>query len=386
MLQTRQRFTFRISYLPNSFTHQTALRQFGVLLATVALLFISASLVSGQERGSISGTITDSSGAAVPGVQVVITDTHTNVSRTAITNSAGSYNIGDLVPDPYTLSAQAKGFKLTERAAFTLEVAQAARVDLQLHIGDVSESVSVEAAPPLLATNDATVGQVIGPVMMSQLPLNDRNYLQLALLSPGTGTYGKSSFYNSALTDNAGSVISGSAGEDRNAFSLDGADIKSYLINGSFVPSIEAVEEFKIETTPYSAELGTSPGAQILLITKNGTNQLHGSAYEFLRNEFFDAKNYFDNPTQPIPELRKNQFGATIAGPIIRDKLFYFGDYEGNIQRIGQTFFGTVPTVLQREGNFSEIGQNVYNPASTSPCSACSSGFSRQQFQNNTIS
>lgn len=133
--------------------------------------------------------------------------------------------------------------------------------------------------------------------MMSQLPLNDRNYLQLALLSPGTGTYGKSSFYNSALTDNAGSVISGSAGEDRNAFSLDGADIKSYLINGSFVPSIEAVEEFKIETTPYSAELGTSPGAQILLITKNGTNQLHGSAYEFLRNDFFDAKNYFDNPT-----------------------------------------------------------------------------------------
>ena len=195
---------------------------------------------------------------------------------------------------------------------------------MQLQIGDVSESVSVEAAPPLLATTDATVGQVIGPVMMSQLPLNDRNYLQLALLSPGTGTYGKSSFYNSALTDNAGSVISGSAGEDRNAFSLDGADIKSYLINGSFVPSIEAVEEFKIETTPYSAELGTSPGAQILLITKNGTNQLHGSAYEFVRNSYFDAKNYFDNPDQPIPELRKNQFGATIGGPIVKRQAVLF--------------------------------------------------------------
>jgi hypothetical protein len=338
-----------------------------------------------QERGSISGTITDSSGAAVAGVAISVTDVRTNVVRTATSNSTGAYKVGELVPDPYTVTAEAKGFKRAERTAFTLDVAQAAQVDLQLQVGDVTESVSVEAAPPLLATTDATVGQVIGPVMMSQLPLNDRNYLQLALLSPGTGTYGKSSFYNSALTDNAGSVISGSAGEDRNAFSLDGADIKSYLINGSFVPSIEAVQEFKIETTPYSAELGTSPGAQILLMTKNGTNQLHGSAYEFLRNDFFDAKNYFDNPDQPIPELRKNQFGATIGGPIVKDKLFYFGDYEGNIQRIGQTFFGTVPTVLQRQGNFSEVGADIYNPLSTVACASCSSGFARSQFPGNQI-
>jgi len=319
--------------------------------ALAITLFVSllCSPAQAQEQGSISGTITDSSNAPMAGVRLTVTDGRTNVSRTTTTNSAGLYVISDLVPDPYTVTAEMKGFKRAERSAFTLEVAQTARVDLQLQIGDVTESVSVEAAPPLLATTEATVGQVIGPVMMSQLPLNDRNYLQLALLSPGTGTYGKSSFYNSALTDNAGSVISGSAGEDRNAFSLDGADIKSYLINGSFVPSIEAVEEFKIETTPYSAELGTSPGAQILLITKNGTNQIHGSAYEFLRNSFFDAKNYFDNPDQPIPELRKNQFGATIGGPIVKDRLFYFTDYEGNIQRIGQTFFGTVPTLRQRQ-------------------------------------
>jgi hypothetical protein len=221
--------------------------------------------------------------------------------------------------------------------------------------------------------------------MMSQLPLNDRNYLQLALISPGTGTYGKSSFYNSALTDNSGAIISGSAGEDRNAFSLDGADVKAYLINGSFVPSIDAVQEFKIETTPYSAELGTSPGAQILLVTKNGTDQLHGSAYEFLRNDAFDAKNYFDNPQLPIPELRKNQFGATIGGPILKDKLFYFGNYEGTIQRVGETFFGTVPTVLQRQGNFTGIGQNIYNPFTTARCASCTNGFSRTAFPGNTI-
>jgi hypothetical protein len=351
----------------------------------MVLLLSAAKNLPGQERGSISGTITDSSGAGVPRVAVRITDARTNVSRSATTNNTGYYTVGQLIPDPYTITAEGKGFKRAERSALTLDVAQAAQVDLQLQIGDVSESVAVEAVPPLLATSDAAVGQVIGPVMMSQLPLNDRNYLQLALLSPGTGTYGKSSFYNSALTDNAGSVISGSAGEDRNAFSLDGADIKSYLINGSFVPSIEAVQEFKIETTPYSAELGTSPGAQILLITKNGTNQVHGSAYEFVRNDFFDAKNYFDNPDQRIPELRKNQFGATIGGPIVKDRLFYFGDYEGNIQRIGQTFFGTVPTLLQRQGNFSEVGQNIYNPFSTAPCSSCASGFQRPQWLNNQI-
>ena len=374
----------------NGFLRSTArqvltMTNFRLWGAVAFLLVLSLQRGAAQDRGSISGTVTDSSGAAVPGASVLVVNTRTNVVRTATTNSVGSYTIGGLIPGPYSVSAQAKGFKKAEKAAFALDVAQAAQVDLQLDVGEASQSISVDATPPLLATNDATVGQVIGPVMMSQLPLNDRNYLQLALLSPGTGTYGKSSFYNSALTDNAGSVISGSAGEDRNSFSLDGADIKSYLINGAYVPSIEAVEEFKIETTPYSAELGTSPGAQILLITKNGTNQLHGSAYEFLRNDFFDAKNYFDNPDQSIPELRKNQFGATIGGPIVKDKLFYFVDYEGNIQRIGQTFFGTVPTVLQQSGDFSEIGQDIYNPFSTAACATCSSGSTRTQFPGNVI-
>ena len=358
---------------------------FGSATQLLLLLLVAISSAPAQERGSISGTVTDPSGAAVPGVSVQIIDTRTNVIRATTTNSVGYYIVGELIPDPYTVFVEAKGFKKATRPEFTLDVAQAARVDIALEVGDVSESVSVNAAPPLLAASEAAVGQVIGPQMMTQLPLNDRNYLQLALISPGTGTYGKSSFYNGALTDDAGSIISGSAGEDRNAFSLDGADIKSYLINGFYVPSIDAVQEFKIETTPYSAELGTSPGAQILLVTKNGTNQIHGSAYEFLRNSDFDAKNYFDNPGLPIPELRKNQFGATIGGPIIKDKLFYFGNYEGTIERVGETFFGTVPTVLERQGNFTEIGQNIFNPFTTAVCSTCSNGYSRTQFAGNII-
>ena len=332
-----------------------------IRMALLLVAFVANGLA--QERGSVFGTVSDPSGEAVPGATVRVFSATTSVTRETTTNSIGYYIVGDLIPDQYSVTAEAKGFKKTTQPAFKLDVAQAAKIDLRLEVGEVTESVSVQAAAPLLATADATVGQVIGPVMISQLPLNDRNYLQLALISPGTGSYGKSSFYNGALTDDAGSIISGSAGEDRNAFSLDGADIKSYLINGSYVPSIDAVQEFKIETTPYSAELGTSPGAQILLVTKNGSNQIHGSAYEFLRNSDFDAKNYFDNPSLPIPELRKNQFGATIGGPIIKDKLFYFGNYEGTIERLGNTFFGTVPTLLERQGNFSEVGQNVFNPS-----------------------
>ncbi|HEX5482509.1 MAG TPA: hypothetical protein VFZ08_07765, partial [Terriglobia bacterium] len=234
-------------------------------------------------------------------------------------------------------------------------------------------------------TNHATIGQVVGPKEMSQLPLNDRNYLKLALLSPGTSSYGQRSFYNSALTDNTGSINSGSGGEDRNSFSLDGADVKSYLINGSYVPSIDAIKEFKIETTPYNAALGTSPGAQILLVTKNGTNQFHGSVYDFLRNSALDAYNYFDNRSLPIPELRKNQFGGTLGGPIIKDKLFFFGDYEGFRERNGVTFFGTVPTVEMRNGDFSQIQQPIYNPLTTRPCSSCPSGVERDPFTGNIV-
>ena len=362
-----------------------ALRALYIFWVVAFLVQLTLPVASAQERASVSGTITDSSGAAIPGGLVHVTNVNTGVDKTAQTNSTGYYLVSDLVPGQYTVTAEVKGFKKATRPAFTLDVAQAAKVDLQLQVGDVTESVTVESAPPLLSTSDSTVGQVVGPVMMSELPLNDRNYLQLALISPGMGTQGKASFYNSALTDNSGAVIAGSAGEDRNSFSLDGADIKAYLINGSYVPSIDAIQEFKIETTPYSAELGTSPGAQILLVTKSGTDQFHGTAYEFLRNDKFDAKNFFDSPTAPIPELRKNQFGGALGGPIKKDKLFFFADYEGNIQRVGETFTATVPTLLQRQGIFTDIGQNIYNPLSTAACGSCSSGFSRTQFAGNTI-
>ena len=217
------------------------------------------------------------------------------------------------------------GFKRAIRPKFELQLAQSARVDFALEVGEVSQSVEVEGVAPLVNTTDATVGQVVGVRETRELPLNGRNYLQLAALVPGTAQYGLRSFYNSGLTDNQGSVISGGAGEDRNEVTLDGVGVKSYMINVAYVPSIDGLREFKVETNPYSAELGRSAGAQIRLESKSGTNQFHGSVFEYLRNSALDAKNYFDRRDLPIPQFQQNQFGGSIGGPIKKDKLWFFG-------------------------------------------------------------
>ncbi|PYV24260.1 MAG: hypothetical protein DMG24_12015 [Acidobacteria bacterium] len=210
----------------------------------------------------------------------------------------------------------------------------------------------------------------------------DRNYLKLALLAPGTSSYYNRSFEASGFVNNIGTINAGGEGEDRNAFIVDGGDVKAYLINFSFIPSVDAIQEFKIETTPYAADLGTSPGAQIIITTRSGTNKFHGSGWEFLRNDKFDAKDYFATSK---PELRKSQFGGVLGGPIKKDRLFFFANYEGYRQRVGETFFATVPTPKMRNGDLSEVNYNVFDPATTAPCATCSSGFSRQPFAGNII-
>jgi hypothetical protein len=339
----------------------------------------------GQQQATLSGIVRDPSGALIPGASVRVINVDTQVAVTAETNSTGYYMVGNLIPGTYSTEVRKEGFKTAVRPPLTLEVAQSATVDFELELGQTSQEVSVHGTAPLVESTDATVGGVIGPTAMVELPLNGRNYFNLAELSPGVTSYSLRSFYSSAINDYGTSFNSGSAGEDRNGFTLDGADIKQYLINGSYVPSIDAILEFKIETTPYAADLGTSPGAQILLVMKSGTDQFHGDAYEFLRNSSVNAYNYFDNTSLPIPELRKNAFGGTLGGPIVKGKLFFFGSYEGQRERIGETFFGTVPTVLMRQGIFTEVSTPIFNPLTTAPCATCSSGVSRQPFASNTI-
>jgi len=346
---------------------------------------LAVSISWGQQQATLSGLVRDPTGAVIPGALVRVTKVDTQVVVSAETNSTGYYVVGNLIPGTYSMEVRKEGFKTTVRPPLTLEVAQSATVDFELELGQTSQEVSVHGTAPLVERTDATVGGVIGPTAMVDLPLNGRNYFNLAELSPGVTSYGQRSFYSSAINDYGTSFNSGSAGEDRNGFTLDGADIKQYLINGSYVPSIDAIQEFKIETTPYAADLGTSPGAQILLVTKSGTDQFHGDAYEFLRNSALNAYNYFDNKSLPIPELRKNAFGGTLGGPLKKEKLFFFASYEGQRERIGETFFGTVPTMLMRQGIFTEVSQPIFNPLTTAACSTCSSGASRQAFANNTI-
>ena len=283
-----------------------------LLLLTLAI----SPYAHGQQQATLSGIISDPSGAVVPDAAIRVIDPATQVTRTAVTNATGYYLVLNLTPGTYSITAQKDGFKTATQSGITLQVAQSATVDLRLELGQTSQEVSVSGAAPLLQTSDSTIGQVIGPTTMVEMPLNGRNYFNLAELAPGVTSYGSRSFYSSAINDYGTSFNSGSGGEDRNGFSLDGADIKGYVINVSYVPSIDSVQEFKIETTPYSADLGTSSGAQILLVTKSGTDQFHGSAYEFLRNNAFDAYNYFDDRSQPIPKLIKNQFGGTIGGQL----------------------------------------------------------------------
>ena len=351
----------------------------------VVVLLTAVPQAKSQQQATLSGIISDPSGAVVPGASIRVTNVDTQVTTTAVTNPTGYYLVVNLTPGTYTIAAQKEGFKTATRSALTLQVAQSATVDLRLELGQASQEVSVSAAPALLATSDATIGQVIGPTTMVEMPLNGRNYFNLAALAPGVSTYGTRSLYSHASNDYGTSFNSGSGGEDRNGFTLDGADIKGYKTNISYVPSIDAIQEFKIETTPYSADLGTSAGAQILLVTKSGTDQFHGEAYEFLRNDYFDAYNYFDDHSQPIPKLIKNQFGGTFGGPIIKRKLFFFGNYEGQRERVGETFFGTVPTAQMRTGDFSQVSQTIYNPFTSSPCSTCATGVMRQPFASNMI-
>ncbi len=377
---------------PQSFSsvegHESRLQEFCRCLVVFTVLLIPAFTAPGawaQATGSILGTITDSSGAVIVGAKVFVTNVSTNVTRETLTNGAGYYQVDNLIPGEYTLAGEMQGFKKAVRGKFELQLAQSARVDLAMEVGEVTQTVEITAAAPLLNTTDAVVGQVVGVRDTRELPLNGRNYLQLAALVPGTAQYGLRSFYNSGLTDNQGSVISGGSGEDRNEVTLDGVGVKSYMINVAYVPSIDGLREFKVETSPYSADLGRSGGAQIRLESKSGTNQYHGTVFEFLRNSALDAKNYFDRNDRPIPPFKQNQFGGSLGGSIKKDRLFFFGNYEGFRSRKGQTIFGTVPTPLMKQGIFTEERRPIFDPLTTRPDPNDPSRVLRDPFPNNTI-
>ena len=300
-----------------------------------------------------------------PGRGVTASRVETGDRRTTTSNETGNYIFPLVDSGTYDITCSASGFKTEIRRNITLELNQKGRIDFQLQIGQQAETVEVSASAPLLKTEDATLGSVVEHKRIIELPLNGRNFAQAATLMPGVvygsarmGVDGQQTIGTRAMP---GQIVGISANGQRDAnqnITLDGVSatdgFKSSML---FVPSIEAIEEFKIQSAVYSAEYGMNSGAQANVAIKSGTNQWHGSAFEFVRNDTFDARGYFLAPNQPKNKLRRNQFGGVLSGPIRRDATFFLVNYEGRRERRGTPARTTVPTLAMREGDLSEILQ-----------------------------
>jgi hypothetical protein len=331
-------------------------------------LLLQQRVFSQSELATLTGVVTDSSGAVLTKVDVTVTNTGTNLSKGSATNESGRYFLPGLKPGLYSVSASLAGFKKYVNAAVTLQVNQTARLDITLDVGEISQEVTVSAEAPLLETETSGRGAVIDGRKIVELPLNGRDYNQLALLSPGvlnTTPRMQSIGFKGAFKVNGNRAFS-------NAFQLDGVDNVSYSnsfrgINIQVVqPSVEALPEFKIQTNAHSAEFGRSSGALVNAVIKSGTNDIHVSAYEFHRNDNLDAANFFSNKSGAAKPFRlRNQFGGTIGGPIVSNKTFFFGDYEGLRDRAGVVRLSSVPQPIWKRGPFTIPIFNPYNPTDT---------------------
>jgi hypothetical protein len=331
----------------------------------------------------IVGTVTDPSGAPIQGAAVAATDIERGTIWNADTNGAGAYSMLRLPIGTYTLKVTKEGFQTAARAAFTLELNQTAKVDVQLQVGKVTETVEVSGAAPVLQTEDAKVGTVMDANSIDNLALEARNYVQLTLLTPGSISVSTDSMNNVGASNTAEEggrpYINGNR-EQSNNFLLDGVDNNQASDNIiGYTPSPDAIGEFNLITQNASAEFGNFNGGIVNATIKSGTNQFHGDVFEFFRNDYFNA-NKWENGlgygttagVLPTPKLRWNIFGGTLGGPIIKNKLFFFGDYQGGRLDFPSTSgFITVLTAAEAGGNFSALGAQLYNP-----CAAGTGGTS----------
>ena len=343
----------------------------------VLSLATPARLEAQTGAGALGGMVRDESGAGVPGATVTATAVGTRQTRVAISGEDGAYAFPSLPPGMYQIRVELSGFRPLAREGVSLGTGETIRLDLQLQVGRLTEAVTVTADAPLLRSATSGLGQVIDNRKVVELPLNGRSFVTLAGLAPGVALPPGSSLPR----------ING--GRPRtNEYLFDGISVlQPEPGQVAFFPNIDAIQEFKIESNSPPAEFGRFNGGVVNLTTKSGTNAVHGSLFEFFRNEALNARNFFAPADQPQPKFRRNQFGGVIGGPIRRNQSFFFGDYQGHRQTIGRTVISTVPTLLQREGVFTEaIGGRVpviYDPATTTALGG--GGFTRTPFSGNTI-
>ncbi len=369
-----------------------------LFILSVSLLLAGSSPVKAQRiTASIVGTVRDAGSGVIPGASLTVTNDGTQVTVRVQADGTGQFAVPDLPPGPYTVTADAPGFKRLRRSGLVLDVDQTAQLDLVLEVGSTTETVRVNSTGPLLETQTSDIGQVISNKSIENLPLNQRNPFSLVLLVPGvTGTV------NSSFTGLQFNVNGARAGNTD--VLLDGvpaAPPTDDVTVLSIFPSVDATQEFKVQTSNFSTQFGNAAGGIINIVYKSGTNNLHGSVYDFLRNSYMDANNFFsDRAGFALPSFKRNQFGFSLGGPVVipklyngRDRTFFFVDYEGLRQDTATELLTTVPTLAERGGDFSGDVTNagapitIYDPLTTqktvSPSGATS--YSRTAFAGNMI-
>src|SRR3989441_5348597 len=326
--------------------------------ALFLFVFLLTGVAAAQvTTGSISGTVKDSGGAVLPGVSIKLTNTDTGVTRVVIADEVGRYNAPQLSLGGYEIAAELPGFQTALRRGVTLTIGREAVVDFALQVGSVAQEVTVNAEAAMVATTNANLSYLVDEKKIRDLPLNGRNYTQLATLQPGVIPI-LGDLTRTDISAGHGLKMSiGGAQSTQNSFLMDGQDVSDYAgqTPGSAAGTslgIDAVREFTITTNNYSTEYGLVAGGVMNVVTNSGTNTLHGSGFEFLRNSALDAKNYFDPASQKIPAFKRNQFGGVIGGPIKKDKLFFLGTYEGLRERLGLTYNTPVPNARAHQGYF----------------------------------
>ncbi len=324
--------------------------------------------------GTILGTVKDATGAVVPGATVTLLQSETGFRRAVVTDAKGEYTAPSLPTGVYTITAELSGFRKTSLSNVQLAVDQKVRADLTLQLGQVSEVVEIQAETSLLQTSSSDLATTVVEDQIKTLPLNGRNFVSLTRTVPGItrGNVGSNNDGAGSLAWRASASFSANGQRNRdNNYMLDGVDNnETWLQTVVLFPNVEALEEFKLQTSNYSAEFGKSLGGVVNLQIKSGTNDFHGSVYEFGRNSKLDANNWFNDratPARPKPDFSQNQFGATLGGPIIKDKTFFFADYQGLRITSGQTYLSTVPTMKMRQGDFSELNRVIYDPLTGKP-------------------
>ncbi|MSV30584.1 MAG: carboxypeptidase regulatory-like domain-containing protein [Bryobacterales bacterium] len=342
--------------------------------------FLALPLLAQVDTGAISGTVSDASGAVIPNVQVTVTHLDTNIKTALSTNASGFFAAPSLKVGRYTVGATAEGFRPEMRTSIDLHVQERLEINFTLQVGSSASEVTVTAAAPLLESETSSLGQVMEQKTITDLPLNGRNFIQLATLTAGT--------LPSSRTAERDNFIANGARAIQNSYLLDGVENKNRILGFDkgvaqiVQPVIDAIQEFKVQTSTFSAEFGQAAGGVVNVTLRSGTNQIHGSAFEFFRNSKLDALPYFQPAAGGRPAFLQNQFGATLGGPVRKSQTFFFASWQTSREVNAAPQIGSVPLQPVRDGNFGAT--RMYDPATvrTNPAGA---GFVRDLFPNNIV-